>query len=339
MTRRILIVGPSWVGDMVMAQSLALSLKRQHPDSCIDMLAPAWSLPIIERMPEIHRGIEFPVGHGELGLGKLWRLGRTLRAERYQQAIVLPRKMKAALVPFFAGVPQRTGYRGELRFGLINDRRPLNKAVLQQTVQRYVALGQSGGGATQPPEVLSPQLRIDVENQNACVERLGLSRDRPAIGFMPGAEYGPAKQWPAEYFGQLAADLVARGQQVWVLGSAKEQALGETIRQAAGEAAEHVHNLCGRTALADVVDLLAACETAVSNDSGLMHVAAASGTAIVAIYGSSTPDFTPPLTEKAEVLYLRLDCSPCFKRQCPLGHTHCLRKIDPQSVLTHIPAA
>jgi heptosyltransferase-2 len=157
---------------------------------------------------------------------------------------------------------------------------------------------------------------------------------------MPGAEYGPAKQWPAQYYAELAASLVAEGRQVWVFGSAKEQALGEEIRQAAiaihPDADGHVVNVCGRTALADVVDLMATCECVVSNDSGLMHVAAATGTSIVAIYGSSTPDYTPPLTADAKVLYLRLECSPCFERICPLGHSNCLKDIRPDAVLAQV---
>lgn len=335
MSQKILIVGPAWVGDMVMAQSLAISLQRQHPGCTIDILAPGWSLPIIERMPEVRRGVELPIGHGELALGKLWRLGRDLRAEAYDQAIVLPRKFKAALVPFFAGIPRRTGYRGELRYWLINDVRPLDKSVLQRTVQRFVALGEPGPSNTAPPTP-EPLLKVDESNLARIRTELGLVSKRPAIGFMPGAEYGPAKQWPAEYYGQLAASLVERGHQVWIMGSAKEQALAETIQAAAGDAGGHVVNLCGRTALADVVDLMSDCERAVSNDSGLMHVAAAAGTPLVAIYGSSTPDYTPPLTANAEVLYLRLSCSPCFERNCPLGHTNCLRQIMPGDVLTKV---
>lgn len=337
MSRKILIVGPSWVGDMVMAQSLAITLKQQSPDCEIDILAPAWSLPIIERMPEVRRGVALPIGHGELGIGKLWRLGRSLKTEAYDQAIVLPRKFKAALVPFFAGIPRRTGYRGELRFWLINDVRPLDKTILQRTVQRFVALG-AAAEVNEAPAIPEPLLKTDKDNRNQLIARLGLDMTRPAIGIMPGAEYGPAKQWPAEYYGELAKSLVEQGQQVWIFGSAKEQALGEEIRQAAGSAAAHVLNLCGQTELADVVDLMATCRTAVSNDSGLMHVAAATGTRLVAIYGSSTPDYTPPLTANAEVIYLRLDCSPCFERQCPLKHYNCLRHIRPADVLQRLSA-
>ncbi|MGH8454691.1 MAG: lipopolysaccharide heptosyltransferase II, partial [Nevskiales bacterium] len=267
MTRRILVVGPAWVGDMVMAQSLFITLRRQNPDCLIDVLAPGWSLPLIARMPEVRRGIEMPVIHGEFGFGKLRRLGISLRGENYDRAIVLPRKLKAALAPWFARIPRRTGFRGESRYGLINDMRPLDEGLLAQTVQCFVALGLEQTPQTRPiiPE---PQLRVDEANRARLLRELGLSvGQRPAIAFMPGAEYGPAKQWPPEYYAQLAARLAQAGYQVWVMGSARESALGESIRAGSGNTAI---NLCGRTQLVDTVDLLSLCARAVTNDSGLM---------------------------------------------------------------------
>jgi len=329
-TVRYLIAGPAWVGDMVMAQSLFITLKLQSPEAQIDVLAPAWSVPLLERMPEVNKAITVPLGHGEFGLGKRWRLGHRLRTNLYDRAIVIPRSMKAALIPFFAGARTRTGYRGEMRYGLLNDIRPLDKSVLTQTVQRYVALGLPPSTPL-PPPVPSPSLRVDVQRQQALIEQLGLSLARPVIGFMTGAEYGPAKQWPIEYYAQLAEQLAGAGYQVWLFGSQKDSEAAEQIAQQGGEA---VCNLCGRTELVDAIDLIAACRAVVSNDSGLMHVAAAVGTPLVAIYGSSTPDYTPPLTDKAEILYQGLDCSPCFKRVCPLGHTNCLQQIEPASVMS-----
>ncbi|MGH8529922.1 MAG: lipopolysaccharide heptosyltransferase II [Nevskiales bacterium] len=334
MAEKFLVVGPSWVGDMVMAQSLFKTLKQQHPECLIDVLAPGWSLPLIERMPEVRRGIELPIAHGELGLAKLWRLGRSLCGERYTRAIVLPRKFKAALVPLFAGVAHRTGYRGELRYGLINDPRPLERTVLRQTVQRFVALGLPNPPSAAPP-VPRPRLRVDEARRDALLVQLGLNLDKPVIAFMPGAEYGPAKQWPAQYYAEAARSLMANERQVWLFGSKKEAALGEEIRALAGGGPV---NLCGRTTLTDAVDLFSVCEAAVSNDSGLMHVAAAVGAPLVAIYGSSTPDYTPPLGRQQTVLYLRLSCSPCFERTCPLWHYNCLRHIGSEQVLTALAA-
>ena len=327
-----LIVGPSWVGDMVMAQALFIFLKQRAPDTELDVLAPAWSLPIVARMPEIRRGIAAETGHGELGLGKRRRIAHTLRDAGYDHAIVLPRSLKSALIPWLARIPRRTGFRGESRYGLINDMRPFDKAVLDQTVKRFVALGLE---PEEPlPEVPFPALSVDPRKQAATIESLGVTTNRPVIALMPGAEYGPAKCWPIEYFAELATLLKNNGFDVWVLGSDKDAAAGEQIA-----AASAAHNLCGRTSLEDVIDLLGYAEQAVSNDSGLMHIAAAVGSHVHGIYGSSSPGFTPPLTEARDIHWLDLDCSPCFERTCPLGHLHCLRDLGVQRLFEAVTAA
>ena len=315
-----LIVGPSWVGDMVMAQALFILLKARRPDIAIDVLAPAWSLPIVARMPEVRRGIAAETGHGELALGKRRRVGYALRVPGYEHAIVLPRSLKSALIPWFARIPRRTGFRGESRYGLINDMRPFDRSVLDQTVKRFVALGLEPGEAL--PATPNPVLTVDRQKQRAAMESLGVVTGRPVIAMMPGAEYGPAKCWPVDYFAELAARLGNEGFDVWVLGSDKDAAAGEQIASASA-----ARNLCGRTSLEDVIDLLGYAGQAVSNDSGLMHIAAAVGTHVHGIYGSSSPAFTPPLTAARDVHWLELDCSPCFERRCPLGHLRCLREM------------
>ena len=317
----ILIVGPSWVGDMVMAQALFILLNDRKPGTAIDVLAPEWSLPIVARMPEIRRGIAADTGHGELGLGKRRRIGYALRDEGYEQAIVLPRSLKSALIPWFARIPTRTGFRGESRYGLINDMRPFDRSVLDQTVKRYVELGLEPGEVL--PAVPYPALTMDPEHQQAVMRSLGILTERPVIALMPGAEYGPAKCWPLDYFAELSALLDNEGFDVWVLGSDKDAPAGERIASASA-----ARNLCGRTSLEDVIDLLGYAEQAVSNDSGLMHVAAAVGTHVHGIYGSSSPAFTPPLTKARDIHWLDLDCSPCFERTCPLGHLRCLKELS-----------
>ncbi|MCW8982965.1 MAG: lipopolysaccharide heptosyltransferase II, partial [Gammaproteobacteria bacterium] len=207
---RYLIVGPSWIGDMVMAQSLFMALKNQKPDCTIDVLAPEWSLPILNRMDQVNETIPLPVAHGEFAFGLRRQIGKALRKNGYDHAIVIPRSLKAALVPWFAKARMRTGYRGEMRFGLLNDIRRLDKKVLTQTVQRYVALGLERNRPL-PPETPYPKLRVDVENQQRLLQMLSLNLDKPIIGFMPGAEYGPAKQWPTSYYGKLAQQLSAAG--------------------------------------------------------------------------------------------------------------------------------
>lgn len=325
---RILVVGPSWVGDMVMAQSLFKTLKIRHPDCSIGVLAPAWSQPILARMAEVDEAIALDVRHGEFG----WRTRRDVAHSlkgRFERAIVLPRSWKSALVPLLARIPQRVGFTGEQRLVLLNERRSLDKAVLDQTVKRFVSLGLPEAVALRGNFAIpSPQLDTDAANLAALKAEHGLG-ERPAIGMMPGAEYGPAKQWPLAHFRVLAERLVAEGFEIRVLGGPKDSEAGEVITQGLA----YAHNLCGRTRLADAVDLLADCRQVVTNDSGLMHVAAAVGTRVHALYGSSSPAYTPPLTDKARIQYLALTCSPCFKRTCPLGHTNCLQQLTPERLI------
>jgi len=329
---KILVVGPSWVGDMVMAQSLFQVLAARRPGVVIDVLAPAWSEPLLERMPQVRRSVIMPAGHGEFRLRDRGVLGRSLRHEDYTRAIVLPRSWKSALVPWFARIPERTGFRGEWRYGVLTDLRSLDRGRLDQTVKRFVALGLA------PDEQLTdfppPQLMVSKENCGELRRRLGLGSDAAVVAMMPGAAYGPAKCWPLEYFSDLAGRLIAAGLQIWVLGSAGDQPAGEQI--AAGRDA--VHNLCGQTLLEDTVDLLSEAAVTVTNDSGLMHVAAAVGTHVVAVYGSTSPAYTPPLTDNRTIEYLALECSPCFKRECPLGHLRCLRDLLPDQLFAAVMA-
>ena len=315
---------------MVMAQSVFKFLKHRDPERDLDVLAPEWSLPIVARMPEIREGIASETAHGEIGLAKRRRIAASLKPRGYDRAIVLPRSFKAALIPWLAGIPLRTGYRGETRFFLINDVRPFDRSVLDQTVKRFVALGLDAGESL-PGELPDPVLEISAQNQARVLRELGLSGERPVIAMMPGAEYGPAKCWPHEYFAELADRLDAAGYAVWVLGSAKDAPAGDAIA-ASGKAL----NLCGRTSLEDVIDLLAFCEQAVSNDSGLMHIAAAVGIHVHGIYGSSSPKFTPPLTKSRDIHEMGLECSPCFERECPLGHLRCLKDLQPDRVFDKI---
>lgn len=326
---KTLVVGPSWVGDMVMAQALFCHLKLEDPHATIDVLAPGWSLPIVARMPQVNAGIASHVGHREIALGVRRKVAAQLQSRRYDRAIVLPRSLKAALIPWFAKIPRRTGFRGEWRYGLINDMRPFDRTVLDQTVKRFVALGVPAGALL--PEVPQPALQVSAENQQRLRDHLALDCSRPVIAMMPGAEYGPAKCWPLEHFSELARLLEKDGKAVWILGSAKDRPAGDSIANAS-----HARNLCGETDLVDVVDILALCDSAISNDSGLMHIAAAVGIHVHAIYGSSSPSFTPPLTRQSTIHHLALECSPCFERECPLQHLRCLREILPAEIFRAI---
>lgn len=332
--QKLLVVGPSWIGDMVMAQSLFKLLKRREPEIRIDVLAPAWSEALLARMPEVHSSITMPAGHGELALAKRFALGRRLRDEQYQRAIVMPRSFKSALLPFLARIPVRTGFRGEWRYGLLTDIRPLDKAYLDQTVKRFLALGVESGESLPSPPL--PALRVDETNRAELLQRLNLTTDPAPVALMPGASFGPAKCWPLEHYSELARQVRAQGRPVWVLGGEQDRAAGELIQ---GENASEIHNLCGLTRLEDTVDLLSMAAVTVTNDSGLMHVAAATANYVVAVYGSTSPEFTPPLTEHKTIQYLGLDCSPCFERVCPLGHFRCMNDISPAAVAAAVEAA
>jgi heptosyltransferase-2 len=329
---KILIVAPSWVGDALMSQPLLTLLKQQEPEAAIDVLGPGWALPIYRRMPEVSGTIESPFAHGELALGKRWRLGRTLAAAGYDRAYVLPNSFKSALVPAFARIVQRIGFTGEARQPLLTDARPLDKQALPLMVERFAFLASPRGTSLQRP-VPRPRLRVDPAERDALLSRLQLTSGSRIACFCPGAEFGPAKRWPPSHFAALAGKLSAGGYAVWVIGSAKERTLGEEIREAAGGA---VVNLCGSTSLDEAVVLLSCATVVVSNDSGLMHVAAALDRPMVALYGSSSPGFTPPLSDAARIVRIELPCSPCFQRVCPLGHFNCMMKLDPGLVFSEI---
>lgn len=336
---KILIIGPSWVGDMVMSQSLYTTLKAQHPQSEIDVLAPAWCKPILERMPEVNQAIEMPVGHGEFNLLGRRALGRALKKNGYTHAFVLPNSAKSALIPWFAGIPVRIGWKGEFRYGLLTDLRP-DKRVFQYMVERYVALASTKENMRSEVRLdncPSPKLTIDHVALHRTCGQLNLSLDKPAVGLCPGAEFGPAKRWPDKYYADLAKYLIGKGQQVWLFGSDKDKTVTNKITAALNETEQkNCYDLAGKTSLIEAVDLLSACHTVVANDSGLMHVSAAVGCNIVAIYGSSSPKYTPPLTDKLEMVHTDIECRPCFKRECPLGHQDCLNKLMPSQVISAV---
>ncbi|WP_122411313.1 lipopolysaccharide heptosyltransferase II [Pseudomonas viridiflava] len=328
----ILIVGPSWVGDMVMAQTLFQCLKQRHPECQIDVLAPEWSRPLLERMPEVRAALSFPLGHGALELATRRRIGKSL-AGRYDQAILLPNSLKSALVPFFAGIKQRTGWRGEFRYGLLNDVRTLDKERYPLMIERFMALAYHKN-AELPRPYPKPSLQIDSATRDAALAKFGLTLDRPVLALCPGAEFGESKRWPAEHYAQVADARIREGWQVWLFGSQKDHPVGETIREnlIPGLREESV-NLSGQTSLAEAIDLLSCADSVVSNDSGLMHVAAALNRPLVAVYGSTSPSFTPPLADEVEVVQLGIECSPCFDRTCRFGHYNCMRLLEPGAVI------
>lgn len=326
---KALIVAPSWIGDAIMAQPMFARLHARFPGLQLDALAPRWVAPVLQRMGEISEVLDSPFGHGQLSLKPRWRLARELAARNYDAVYVLPNSLKSALVPFMAGIPRRIGFTGELRYGLINVRHNLDKLALPLMVERFAQLAEAPGAAL-PKPISYPKIRSTAADQEKTLAELGLERPTRLVAFCPGAEYGPAKRWPSAHFATLAKKLAERGCAIWLFGSPKDHAVAEEISQ---RAPGLCRNLCGATSLGQAVDLLAMAELVVCNDSGLMHVAAALDRPLVTLYGSSSPGFTPPLSDQADILSLNLACSPCFKRECPLGHLDCLNKLMPEQVL------
>ena len=311
-----------------MSQVIYSALREKYPDLIIHVLAPSTTLPLITRMPEVDRGILIDQSHGELGLAYRFRLGSRLKKNNYDWSIVTPNSFKAALVPLIAGAQLRTGFLGEYRYLLLNDIKLLDKSQLPLMTDRFRALVNDNSS-----EMISPRLTVDKEAQLAFLNNHGLSTDKPIVGFCPGAEFGDAKKWPEEHYAELASLLIKRGYSVWIMGSSTDLFIGDVIASGAGDGCVY---LAGNTTIPEAIDLLALCQSVVTNDSGLMHVAAAVGTKVIAIYGSTSPEFTPPIIENSQTLSLELGCSPCFKRICPLGHKNCLNLLMPEQVLEYI---
>ncbi len=329
--QRILVIGPSWVGDMVMAQSLFIALKEQNPQALIDVLAPAWTAALIDRMPQVNQLVFAPFEHGKLSLLKRWQLARQLRQTPYDHAIVLPNSLKAALVPALARIPKRTGFVGEQRWGLLNDIRRLSKHVLPMTVQRFLALGLNPESApTEKASIPIPQLAVDDQQVDSVLDKFDLNRDKPILVLCPGAEFGPSKQWPAHYYAAVAAQHLESGWQVWLLGSNKDRVVCEQINT---ECQGQLTSLAGLTQLPEAVDLMSVAQRVIANDSGLMHIAAALQIPLIAIYGSTDPGHTPPLSPNHVIAQRTIECSPCFERDCPLQHHRCMQELEPPQVL------
>lgn len=343
MHKKILIVGPSWVGDTVMAQSLFKFLK-QKDDVILDVLAPEWTFSLLSRMPEVRNAISMPIEHGQLRIGERYQIGKKMRDSQYDQAIVLPNSLKSALIPFFAKIPIRTGWLGEFRYGLLNDirypnvkiklfKRSKTKAPLVPMVKQYLALGIPKQQAL--PEVIPvPSFCVTKEAQTEVRAKFNLIVGaNPVLAIAPGAEFGPAKRWPIAHFATVINHVLQKGWQIWLMGSAKDRPITDALMSLA----EHrCRNLAGELNLAETVDILSQVSGAITHDSGLMHIVAAFDKPLLALYGPTSAAFTPPLSAKAQVIQEKLPCQPCFQRECPLGHHQCMQGLTPDRILSHV---
>lgn len=328
---KYLIIGPSWVGDMVMAQSLFIDIKSREPQSEIDVLAPAWTGALIDRMPEINGLVPANFNHGRLSLGERFSLGKRLRKKKYTHAIILPNSLKSALVPCVAKIPTRVGFIGEQRWGLLNDIRKLDKSRLPMTVQRFIGLGLSKSSEARSVDTIpAPHLKVSDEQVERVLEKNTLKLDSNVLVLCPGAEFGASKKWPSKQYADVATFYQDKGWQVWLMGSDNDVATCDEINHLANGSC---HVLAGKTTLPEAIDLIACSSLVVSNDSGLMHIAAALQKPLVAVYGSTDPGHTPPLSSNHKIARLDLGCSPCFKRDCPLQHLDCLIKLPAKKVI------
>ncbi|SET39095.1 lipopolysaccharide heptosyltransferase II [Thorsellia anophelis] len=344
---RILIIGPSWVGDMMMSQSLYRTIKALHPDAIIDVMAPTWSHALLARMPEVNKGIEMPLGHGALGLKARYHLGKTLSQNHYTHAYILPNSFKSALIPWFAKIKTRIGWRGEMRYGLLTDCRKLDKLAFVKMVDRYVALAYSADKIKTAKDIPSPILRpklyvtqseIKLVQEKflpkAVINTLAERKKNGLIGFCPGAEFGPAKRWPDYHYAKLAETLIQQGHIIILFGSAKDAQIGEAIiEKLSSEAKNQCFNLAGITSLEEAICLIAGLDGMVTNDSGLMHIGAALDIPLVALYGPTSPEFTPPLSDNAVIIRLITGFIKIRKTGGESGYHQSLIDITPEQVI------
>jgi len=326
MSGRTLVISPNWIGDAVMAQPLLQRLREQQSGRIIDVLAPPSVAPVWRAMIEVDTVLETPFRHGALQLKERWRYARLLKARGYSEAYVLPNTLKYALIPLFAGIARRVGYKGEMRHGLINVMHH-DDAPPRPMVPFYAALA----GEPHAPlrsGVPKPSMQVAPHTIAAVCARHGIDAARALVVFAPGAEFGAAKRWPARHFADLARAIHAQesSAQIALLGSPKDREAGEEIVALTGAAG--MFNLAGSTRLDEAIALIAQAGAVVANDSGLLHIASALNRPVVALYGPTDPDHAPPFSDMARSMSLRLACAPCKQRDCPLGHHDCMEKME-----------
>ncbi len=327
--KKILILGPAWVGDMVMAQSLFKLIKKLHPKCQIDVLAPAWTEPLLSRMPEVDNSFKLPFKHKELNFWERIKFGKKFKNQGYDKAIVLPNSWKSGLVIWATRIPVRIGWLGEFRHILLNDARKLDKDKYPLMTDRFLALAKPRSEKL-PEDWERPNLKVKMNDCKAALSKHELSTEMPVLALCPGAEFGPSKRWPENYYAEVAKYFEKKGYQTWIFGSKNDSEVAKNIQNLTNN---KCCDLTGKTTLGEAIDLLSLARIVVTNDSGLMHISAALNKPIAAIYGSSSPKFTPPLADKVKILTHEIECAPCFQRVCPLKHHKCMINLHPQTVI------
>lgn len=330
---KILIVGPSWVGDAVMAQSLYKIIKDSNPQSKIDVLSPEWSLGILNRMDELDDLICSPFDHGDLRIKDRIRFGYSLRDRSYDQAIVLTNSLKSSFIPFTANIPKRTGWLGEMRYGFINDIRKVNKNKHKLMVEKFSCLS-INPLVDNNYEIPWPSLRVDLINLSKLLKKYSFEQSHESIAICPGAEFGPSKRWPANYYAEVIRHYLSKNWQVFILGSKNDLPVAKVIEdQVPSENKALLFNFTGQTSIEDAVDILSTCDLVLTNDSGLMHVAAAVNVKLLALYGPTSPKFTPPLSKKAKVIQKIEGYEKTREGELEEGYHYGLSMIKPEEVL------
>ena len=335
---RVLIIAPNWIGDAVMSLPLLKQIKTS--DCQIDVLATPWVAPIYEACDEVQKVISANFIHGQLQLPLRWQVSRGLRKTGYKACYILPNSWKSLIIPLLAGIPQKIAYIGESRSFFLTHALPNpNKSERPSMVGHYLSLAFNNSFEISRfnSEDFYPRLTMKSEVIQSCSSVLNnyLPNSKSFFIIAPGAEFGPAKQWPTNHFSHLANLLLHQYKEfgILILGSKKDTSVADQILYGVEpQYLARIQNLCGKIPLIEAMGVLSMSKGLISNDSGMMHIGAALKIPQVAVFGSSDPSHTPPLSKKASIMYLGLDCSPCHQRKCPLGHSNCLVNISPESV-------
>ena len=324
-TSPILIVPYMWIGDFVRGHTVARVLKQRWPNRPIDLLTTSLCAPLVDYMPGVRSSIVWDLPRSRLALAKQWGLAALLRARGYRTALVLPRTWKSALAPALAGIPERIGFVGEVRFGLINHWRWGERA-LPRFIDKNAALALPDG-APLPGEWPVPQLRVPLGDAAQFRQANGLGSGR-AVALAPGS-VGASKRWT--YYGEAARLLAEQGLDVWVVGGPGEKAMAQDIVASGGP---RVRDLTGSD-LRNGILAMAAASLAISNDSGLMHIAAALGKPTMGIFGPTSPYHWAPLNGLAATVQTKthVPCQPCHRPVCRMNDHRCMRDIPPSDVV------